>query len=357
MPLPKLLAMLIKQGIEGDDALLCLGRARLEEAGLGAELYPVSPDQLAQQLPFRPAGQPCTVHLPRSINLLEPTGRDQVTTFAVRAAGDVHGMIVHDHRQLGAAPDAAGAAFRDMDRRLKQIAHAPLLFVEYAAGLPPEIFASLFESTAELRRVCACIDISHVGIEVCRTAYGRDHPGVDICSLKTAPDLAGRLDAIQEAVAEALPAVVALVRRLAALGKPLHFHLHDGHPLSTLSRYGVSDHLGFLQEIRLPVAYRGRRLLGGMYGPDGLRHIVQTALAGLPPERLSFMIEVHPQEGRTPLGPHAPLFAHWRDVTNAERMNYWLDNLLLNGKLLREACAVGTAHGCKPEGQAIVPGP
>jgi len=38
MPAPKLLAMLIKQGIEGDDALLRLAQVRFQEAGLGAEL-------------------------------------------------------------------------------------------------------------------------------------------------------------------------------------------------------------------------------------------------------------------------------------------------------------------------------
>jgi hypothetical protein len=48
------------------------------------------------------------------------------------------------------------------------------------------------------------------------------------------------------------------------------------------------------------------------------------------------MIEVHAQEGRTPLGVHAPLFAHWRERANAERMNYWLDMLQLNAALLRE---------------------
>lgn len=165
---------------------------------------------------------------------------------------------------------------------------------------------------------------------------------MDVCSLKTSPDLPERLGGIQRAVAEARPAVVGLVQRLARLGKPLHFHLHDGHPLSTLSCYGVSDHLSFLQEIRLPFAYQGRYLLGGMFGPAGLHEIVQTALGGLPPERVSFMLEVHPQEGRTPLGVHAALLSHWKDVTNAERMNYWLDMLLLNASLLREACGLRT---------------
>jgi hypothetical protein len=334
----KLLAMLIKQGIEGDDALLRLAQARLQEAGLGAEFYPESPDHLDQMLAFRPAGHPCTVHLPRGIMLLQPEARDRVMDFARHAAGQVHGLIVHDHGQFAQREEETIAAFGEISRRLAEIPAAPVLFVEYAAGLWPNDFAALFEKTAALARVSACIDISHVGIQVCRNAYARVYPGVDVCSLKSAPDLMERLPGIQAAVAEALPAVIALVRRLARLGKPLHFHLHDGHPLSTLSRFGVSDHLSFLQEIRLPAPYLGRQLLPGMYGPAGLRSIIQAAHAGLPPEQLTFMIEVHPQEGRSPLGAHAPLFNHWKDRTNAERMNYWLDMLLQNATLLRDAC-------------------
>jgi len=305
-------------------------------------LYPASPEELQLLLAFRPADHPCTVHLPREINLLWPEARDRVMEFAVRAAGWVEGMTVHDHAQFGERPDAAIAALREADRRLAEVRNAPWLFVEYAAGLATDGFASLFERASDLERVSACIDVSHVGIQVCRTAYERALPGVDVCSLKTSPDLPELLGGIQRAVAEARPAVVGLVQRLARLGKPLHFHLHDGHPLSTLSCYGVSDHLSFLQEIRLPFAYQGRYLLGGMFGPAGLHEIVQTALGGLPPERVSFMLEVHPQEGRTPLGVHAALLSHWKDVTNAERMNYWLDMLLLNASLLREACGLRT---------------
>jgi hypothetical protein len=339
MPAPKLQAMLIKQGIEGDDALLRLAQARLQEAGLGAELYPVSPEELQHQLGFLPVDRPATVHLPRDINLLRPEGRDRVLAFAARAAGRAGGLIVHDHAQFAGDPLPVAAAFREADRRLAELPGAPLLFVEYAAGLKPDFFASLFEKAAALQNVSACIDVSHVGIQVCRTAYEKAHPSVDVCSLKTSPDLSRLLDGVQAAVAEALPVVVGLVQRLARLGKPLHFHLHDGHPISTLSRHGVSDHLSFLQEIRLSFAYRGRHLVGGMYGPEGLLEIVRAALASLPPERLSFMLEVHPQEGRTPLGAHTSLFAHWKDTANAERMNYWLDMLTVNARVLRLACA------------------
>jgi len=251
-------------------------------------------------------------------------------------------MVVHDHIQFAEGPDQTIAAFRDADRALAELPHAPLLFVEYAVGLSPDFFASLFERTSDLGRVSACVDVSHVGIEVCRTAYRGVAAGVDVCSLKTAPDLAARMEGIQAAVAKALPAVLRLVQRLARLGKPLHFHLHDGHPLSTLSRYGVSDHLSFLQELRLPFVYRRRSLVGGMFGPAGLHAIVRTTIEELPADRVSFMIEVHPQEGRVPLGVHADLFTHWKNGTNAERMNYWLEMLLRNARLVREACDAPT---------------
>ena len=147
-----------------------------QEAGLGAELYPASPEELQLLLAFRPADRPCTVHLPREINLLWPEARDRVMEFAVRAAGWVEGMTVHDHVQFGERPDAAIAALREADRRLAEVRNAPWLFVEYAAGLATDGFASLFERASDLERVSACIDVSHVGIQVCRTAYEEGLP-------------------------------------------------------------------------------------------------------------------------------------------------------------------------------------
>jgi hypothetical protein len=45
-------------------------------------------------------------------------------------------------------------------------------------------------------------------------------------------------------------------------------------------------------------------------------------------------LEIHQTEGRVPLGEAASLFRHWRDLTNAERMNYWLSILAENHVLL-----------------------
>jgi hypothetical protein len=48
-------------------------------------------------------------------------------------------------------------------------------------------------------------------------------------------------------------------------------------------------------------------------------------------------LEIHPANGRLALGDAAPLFSHWRDKTNAERMNQWLFVLGKNHELLRKA--------------------
>ena len=129
-----------------------------------------------------------------------------------------------------------------------------------------------------------------------------------------------------------------VIQALGRLEKPLHFHLHDGHPLSTISPFGVSDHLSFLVEIPIPFEYKGRRSLDPMFGPSGLSRIVTESLQLLGPDRVFFTLGIHPAEGRLPLANADYLFNHWRDKTNAERMNYWLSILAQNHKLLNEAC-------------------
>ena len=81
-------------------------------------------------------------------------------------------------------------------------------------------------------------------------------------------------------------------------------------------------------------------LLTGIFGIDGLRQLIQTALKRVPIENLSFMLEVHPQTGRSSLRDHAHLFAHWQDLNHAEQMNYWLDRLLDNVRLVRDTFVI-----------------
>ena len=126
-----------------------------------------------------------------------------------------------------------------------------------------------------------------------------------------------------------------VIRSVGRLGKPVHFHLHDGHPLVP----GLADHFSFLTRLPIPFSYDGRRSLSTLYGPGGLAAIVSTAIKACRPRGVSFTIEVHQAEGRLPLGDAAFLFRNWRDTTNAERMNYWLNVLSENAMLISQSIA------------------
>ena len=69
-----------------------------------------------------------------------------------------------------------------------------------------------------------------------------------------------------------------------------------------------------------------------------LAAIVAAALRSPGPDRVSFSLEIHPTEGSLPLGHAAPLFLHWLDKANAERMNHWLSVLQQNHNLLKALC-------------------
>lgn len=332
---------LFEKRIEGDDCLMELARRRFREAGMGTEIPAATPEQLEAALRFRPdAAAPLVVHLPRNWNLADAGQRGQIENFARRFAGQVYGFVIHDHPDMAARPDEFVRAAREMDARLKTIPGAPWLFVEYAAGLELTAFLKFFATIRELRHISACVDTGHVGIRETRAAYARRHPGADVCAVKSQPNLVpAALPEIGSAMASALPAVLALVQGLAALGKPVHFHLHDGHPLSAASPFGVSDHLSFLAEIPLAFEWQGRRVAKLMYGPEGLAKIVSGAVRSLGAEKISFTLEIHPQGNQLPLGDAGNLFGHWRDLTNAEKMNAWLAALAENHRHLRAALA------------------
>jgi hypothetical protein len=247
-------------------------------------------------------------------------------------------MILHDHRDLIDHRDEYLRAARELNSRLSKIHAAPLLFVEYAVGLEPEAFAAFFSAIRELEQISACIDIGHVGIRQVRKTYALAHPDEDICALKSASiDLPSRMPDIARAVPAALPAVLALTESIAALGKPLHLHLHDGHPLAPVSPYGISDHLSFLAQIPLPFEFRGRRSVPLMFGPEGLFQIVHRTLQAMGDAPVSFTLEIHPTDGRLALSDAARLFGHWQDKTNAEKMNHWLATLAESHALLLQA--------------------
>lgn len=323
--------------------MLRLAGLRFREVGLGAEFYAETPAELEWLLGFWPnAGRPVVVHLKRELDALAADGRELIEHFADSFSGRLLGLVIHDQPELATRPGEYLAALREIGRRLEQFPQSPLLFLEYASGLDPALYIKALEALLDVERVSGCLDVGHLGMWQVRRAYARRHPGIDACSLTPeAPELRAVIDDLQAAVLSALPLVLEVIAAVGRLGKPLHFHLHDGHPLSTASPFGVSDHLSFLDEIPIPFEHAGRCALPLMFGVSGLAMLVATALGALGPARVTFSLEIHPTEGTLPLGYASDLFLHWLDKTNAERMNYWLSVLLHNHQLLKAACCQG----------------
>ncbi|WP_193214315.1 hypothetical protein [Luteolibacter marinus] len=339
-PQPPVLGLFQKR-IEGDDALLALAKLRFEQAGLGAEIYGGHPDELEHLLTFKPANdQPVVVHLSRDIDLLDPASRGKVREFARRFAGRIMGMVVHDQHEMTDRADDYLHGVRELDTRLQELPGAPLLFIEYAVGLEPEDFAAFAGNISACRKTSVCVDVSHVGIRQARAHFGRLHPGRDACEFKPGhPELPAVAADLQASVATALPVVCSLIQRLGEIGKPVHFHLHDGHPSSTFSPYGVSDHLSFLTEIPIPFEYEGRRALTPLFGPGGLAKLLAAATGDLGRYNCSFTLEIHQPSGRRALDDAGHLFGHWRDLGHAEWMNHWMDVLRQNQRLVLDALA------------------
>jgi hypothetical protein len=330
-PRPRPLRALFQRRVDGDDALLRLARLRFAQAGLAAEVYADTPEQLEWILGFAPT-QPHlpVVHLGRQVNLLDERGRAVVQTFATRFAGRVAGLVVHDKAEMATRTGDLVAGIGGLGLR----PDGPVLFLEYAAGLALDWFVEVAERLRDVPQVGACVDVGHVGIAQARASFSRAHPGLDLAALHPGdarlPELAAE---VQAAVASALPAVLELTRSLGQVGKPIHFHLHDGHPLIP----GLSDHFSFLTRVPVPFDYQGRRSLDPLYGPAGLAAIVSAAVdAG--GGGASLTLEIHQADGRRPLGDAAGLFGHWRDRTNAERMNHWLAVLAENALIV--TCAL-----------------
>lgn len=313
---------LFQQRVSGDDALLRLTQLRFAQAGLSAELYADTPEQLDTILGFVPP-QPDlpTVHLNRGIDLLHERGREVVETFAARFASRVSGLVVHDTAAMATRVPDLVAAMQKLAGRLGGRPNLPCVFLEYAAGMDLEQFVEIGERLRDLERVSLCIDIGHVGIRQARSHFASSHPSLDLTTLDPQdarlPDL---IADVEDAVGSALPAVLEMTRLLGSIGKTVHFHLHDGHPLIP----GLSDHFSFLTRVPIPFTHRGLRSLNPLYGPSGLTEILRAAISACDVERTSLTLEIHQAEGRLPLGDAAGLFRHWHDLINAERLNYWL---------------------------------
>jgi len=323
---------LFQQRVDGDDALLKLAGLRFAQMGIAAEVYADSPDHLEYVLQFVPSHPRLPiVHLSRGINVLHGRDRAVVREFADRFAGRVAGLVVHDKREMAAKTDRLLAGMRELNAHLCERPDSPLVFLEYAAGLDRGWFIEVAERLQAAERVSSCIDVGHIGLRQAAAWFKRRHPGLDLKKLGPVDDrLPGLVADVQDAVGSSLPHVLAVIRSLGRLGKHVHFHLHDGHPLIP----GLRDHFSFLTRLPIPFSYEGRRSLSTMYGPAGLASIVSTAVEACAPRGVSFTIEVHQVEGRLPLADAAWLFPHWQDTTNAERMNYWLSVLSENALLI-----------------------
>jgi hypothetical protein len=316
-PAPVPLRALFQRRVDGDDALLRLARLRFAQAGLAAEVYADTPEQLERILGFAPSRPHLpVVHLGRQVNLLDERGRAVVQAFAAGFAGRVAGLVVHDKAEMANRTAELVAGIR----QLGLPPDGPVLFLEYEVA----------ERLRDVPQVGACVDVGHVGIARARAHFSRGHPGLDLAALHLDDArLPGLAADVQAAVASGLPAVLGLIRSLDRVGGPIHLHLHDGHPLIP----GLSDHFSFLTRVPVPFDYQGRRSLDPLYGPAGLAAIVSAAVdAG--GGKASLTLEIHQAEGRRPLGDAAGLFGHWRDLTNAERMNHWLAVLAENALLV-----------------------
>jgi hypothetical protein len=321
----------------GDRALLQLARLRFAQAGMPAEVYAGSPEQLEDVLQLAPDDPVLpTVHLNRSIDIRTPAGQTIVRAFSERFAGRVAGFVVHDKAGMAAAVEEVVDAMRTFAR-----ADRPTVFLEYAVGMDPGQFLEIGERLCDIDGVGLCIDTGHVGVRRARARFAALHPDLRLGELGVddprLPDLA---DDVQDAVAAALPTVLALIRAAGALGRTVHHHLHDGHPILP----GLPDHRSFLFRLPIPFRHEGRYSLDPMFGPAGLAQIVRTAVAAGIGQGPSLTLEIHQDQGRLPLDDAEPLFTHWRDRTNAERTNHLLATIAANHILATGASAPAEQH-------------
>lgn len=325
---------LFQRRIAGDEALLGLAALRFRQAGMGVELYAETPQQLERLLRFAPPTSALpTVHLDRRIDVLTAGGRASIAGFQRRFAGRIAGVIIHDRANMAGRLEATAAALQDLGTAPAS-SGLPTVFLESAGGLDVERFVRVAELIKNVELASVCLDVGHVGIRHAREEITRRLGSAGVPGTYD-PDLVSVIEPVAESVASALSVVVSMIDALGEIDKPVHFHLHDGHPLTS----GLSDHRSFLTRVPIPFPFRGSSSLPQLYGPGGLASIL--AHARRMKAQPSYTLEIHQVEGRLPLLDAQPMFAHWTDLTNAERMNYWLgvlaENQLLTRDLLRES--------------------
>ena len=325
------LRALFQQRVAGDAALLELARLRFAQAGMAAEVYADTPEQLEHVLGFVPPHPHLpTVHLSRGVNVLHGAGRDVLEEFATRFAGRVWGLVVHDKAEMAAQTDELVRGLRALDGRLRARPDRPFVLLEYAAGLPPEWFAGVAEQVADLARISFCIDTGHVGVKQARDQLAPGRPRRAAPRRPTPARTGGhrperrgdrppdRAGADRQAGGDRQAGPLPPARRPPADRRP-------ARPLQLPHPGARPLHLRAPPIAGAPV--RARR-------PGLDRHRRRQACGA---ERASLTLEIHQAEGRLPLGDAAGLFRHWRDTTNAERMNYWQAVLAENHLLVHAA--------------------
>ena len=318
---------LFQRHVSGDDAILRL--AQLSRSLAYAELpYADTPEQLEYELGFLPPHPALpVVHLNREVNPFHEDSQNLIeASLSADLRGRVPGPVIHDRAETASQiPEVVSVMHRVTAAGRNP--GDPIVFLEYAAGMEPESFVDLARQLAEVNNASVCIDIGHIGIRESRRRLKGIHPKLDLETLRRdggrAPEL---IYDVRKAIRSALDVVLDMIRSIGSLGKPLHFHLHDGHPLTP----GLADHFSFLNRLPIPFAWEGRYSLELMYGLPDLTQVLATIARNCPFDRTSITLEIHQSEGRLPVGNAAALFAHWEDLTNAERMNYWLSVLTDN---------------------------
>ena len=327
---------LLNYHIKGDEALLHLGHDRYEIAGIGAELHPASPEHLSQILKFAPAGRTSTVHLPYSV-VLDHDDTDTICDFVFAGGSKISGFVLHDSMSYRDDISSGIEYIKRLSSKLEGKTDA-FVCVEFAVGLPFEVYFDLIMQIKDLPNIGACIDIGHIGINATVADFYRTHPSIYVRDLKPDPGMSlETFYKIEQSTLAGRNCAFKYIEQICKSGAYVHFHLHDGHPMSTFSPYGVCDHLPFFMEI--PTLLPEIGAIGGMYGVSGLRHILELAITNIPQQRRTFTLEVHPQPGaKKVLREHMKYFANWSDMTNAYAMNYWMELVIQNSIIFKDLC-------------------
>ncbi|MBF0432535.1 MAG: hypothetical protein HQK83_14720 [Fibrobacteria bacterium] len=333
---PKILG-LFQLHIAGDNSLFDLAARYFDSCGMGYEIHAYNLEELEAQLQFTPSQElPVVLHLPRDLSVKDARLCSLIKELR-QCKRDIYGFVLHDESMLTQHPKQYEQAVRKLAKAALNGIHPPYLFIEYAVMHEFDDFHRFFMNIKDLPQVNVCLDIGHIGMKIFGEIYKKKGEYIwPFSATLDDPLLPGAMDSIQTSLRNITNQLCAFISQFSQTEKPVHFHLHDGHPLSRFSPYGVKDHLGFTQSIPLPFEYKGHNTVETMYGPKGLAQILSAAMKAITPDKLSLTLEIHPTGHKKPLGDFVELFRHWTQKDNAEKMNYWLYSLEQNFRLVSQ---------------------